>query len=851
MQIASKDAAWLMQEGVAAFSQIELNGIRIDAGYLKQHTKETEEEIAALKKRLYADKMWKRWERKFGTRATLGNRSQLGDLVFGEMGYARRHTLAKRDKSNDEENWRHKPKNDEAAFGNASKEIPFVADYFRWHKLEKMHGTYLLGFQREAVNGRIHPFFDLHKVRTYRSCVAKGTTIEVVRDVSKYPKGYRIEDVRAGDHVYCYDDQMKLTIRKVLWAGKTGHRKVVRLHWVAARGRKGYVDVTPEHRIRMYSGQYVRAEDIRPGMDFRGPMESKRAPKIRCAAMTRDGERLYETGNIEPLLDHRLIYESLVGELQPFDHVHHKDKNHLNNLPENLQRLTASEHSRYHSPEYLTDEGRRKGVKNRVENHRLYGNRFAKGEQCGQWVKMSKYQFLKRLARAGGKVSRTAHDFLMMKRRAELFGVDLRAVKLRYNKNGYINKGLLTRLWRQGRTVVMRTLEIDFYKTKTLLEQRGLSTSRKWGNQFGEFVPNNHKIVAVEWLKDPVDVYDLEVEEHHNFIANEVCVHNSSSWPNFTNIPNRQYEIAKRIRRCFIPDEGCDLGEFDYGLAEVRSACVYTKDPRLIEDFTTEGKDAHGDTAMELFGVTAEMVKSWTEEQKKKWKGGMRDWSKNRFVFPQFFGSVACQCAPHIWEAVDSGAMMPDGKTTVKMWLVEQGITELGDCDPEGNVEPGTFVHRVKTVEDEFWNKRFKVYSAWKKRWWNSYLTDGYFKSLSGFVFTGIYGRNECWNYPVQSFAFHWLLYAIIVILKEIKKRKMRTKLVGAIHDCVVASIPCEERDEFCDLVVEVMTKRVPKHWPVINVDLKTEVELCPEGVSWSDKKVARRTAKGIWEIPK
>jgi DNA polymerase I-like protein with 3'-5' exonuclease and polymerase domains len=494
MQTASRDAAWLFQEGVAAFSSIELNGIRIDTQYLKQHTKDTEEEIAALKKRLYADKMWKRWERKFGTKATLGNRSQLGDLVFGEMGYARRHTLAKRDKSNDEENWRHKPKNDEAAFGNASKEIPFVADYFRWHKLEKMHGTYLLGFQREAVNGRIHPFFDLHKVRTYRS---------------------------------------------------------------------------------------------------------------------------------------------------------------------------------------------------------------------------------------------------------------------------------------------------------------------------------------------------------------------SSSWPNFTNIPNRQYEIAKRIRRCFIPDEGCDLGEFDYGLAEVRSACVYTKDPRLIEDFTTEGKDAHGDTAMELFGVTAEMVKSWTEEQKKKWKGGMRDWSKNRFVFPQFFGSVAFQCAPHIWEAVDSGAMMPDGKMTVKAWLAGQGITELGDCDPEGNIEPGTFVHRVRTVEDGFWNKRFVVYSAWKKRWWNSYLINGYFKSLSGFVFTGIYGRNECWNYPVQSFAFHWLLYAIIVILKEVKKRKMRTKLVGAIHDCVVASIPREERDEFCDLVVEVMTKRVPKHWPEINVDLKTEVELCPEGVSWADKKVAKRAAKGIWEIPK
>jgi hypothetical protein len=29
-----------------------------------------------------------------------------------------------------------------------------------------------------------------------------------------------------------------------------------------------------------------------------------------------------------------------------------------------------------------------------------------------------------------------------------------------------------------------------------------------------------------------------------------------------------------------------------------------------------------------------------------------RDWSKNRFVFPEFYGSIYAQCAPHLWEAV-------------------------------------------------------------------------------------------------------------------------------------------------------------------------------------------------------
>jgi hypothetical protein len=104
----------------------------------------------------------------------------------------------------------------------------------------------------------------------------------------------------------------------------------------------------------------------------------------------------------------------------------------------------------------------------------------------------------------------------------------------------------------------------------------------------------------------------------------------------------------------------------------VRAACCYTKDPRLISDFTEDGKDPHGDTAELLFGVKKEMFK--TPEEKAGWKKGMRDWTKNRFVFPQFFGSVYFQCAPSIWNAVEKGALMPDGKSTVMEHLAKQGI---------------------------------------------------------------------------------------------------------------------------------------------------------------------------------
>lgn len=488
--VASRDAAKLLHEGALALSSMERNGIRIDMRYLESHTKETEVEIEGLKKRLYADKMWKEWEKKFGNKATLGNKVQLGSIVFDDMGYTRRHSLAKKDrKSNDEYAFRRAPKNDEASFG--SVDLPFVKDYFRWQKLEKLYGTYLKGIMNEVVDGRIHPFYHANKVVSYRT---------------------------------------------------------------------------------------------------------------------------------------------------------------------------------------------------------------------------------------------------------------------------------------------------------------------------------------------------------------------SSSMINFQNIPNRNKEIARRIRRCFIPDKGCVIGDFDYSTAEVRSACCYTKDPNLIRDFTEKGKDAHGDLAVELFGMDREKMRHWTEDMKVAFKKTLRDWIKNRFTFPQFFGSVYFQCAPHLWEGVTSGKTMPDGKMSVVEHLRRQGVTELGDCDQDAFVKPGTFVHRVKTLEDSMWNKRYTVYTAWKKRWRNSYLIKGWFESLSGFVFSGLYGRNDCLNYGIQCFAAHWLLQAAIIVSKKLRKARMKTRLIGAIHDNLLGSIPHDEVQDVFDMIVEAMTVDVPKKWPSIIVPLEAEVEWVPEGGSWAEKKLCHKS-RGRWEV--
>ena len=112
-----------------------------------------------------------------------------------------------------------------------------------------------------------------------------------------------------------------------------------------------------------------------------------------------------------------------------------------------------------------------------------------------------------------------------------------------------------------------------------------------------------------------------------------------------------------------------------------------------------------------------------------------------------------------------------------------------------------------------------------------------YFDTLTGFRIEGLYKRNEVINYPVQGSAFHWLLWSLIRIQKLLKKYKMKSLLVGQIHDSIVGDVHKKELRDYLDIVKQVMTIDVRKHWEWIIVPLRIEAEVAPVGGSWFDKK--------------
>ncbi len=304
---------------------------------------------------------------------------------------------------------------------------------------------------------------------------------------------------------------------------------------------------------------------------------------------------------------------------------------------------------------------------------------------------------------------------------------------------------------------------------------------------------------------------------------------------NFQNIPVRNPAMAGVLRPCFIPRKGRRLVETDLAGAEVRVSCCYNKDPQLIKYIEDPTTDMHRDNAERLFLLKREEV----------FKGTTRDAAKNMWTFPQFYGSCYFQCAPPIWKAMKQRDFRVGEKgISLREHLASRGITSLGECSSKQRPVPGTLEYHFKKEEDFLWNERFPVYSQWKKDWWAAYLKQGGYRTLTGFYIKwtkeGILGRNDCSNAGIQGSAFHMLLWCHVKIQEWLDKKAMRTKLVGTIHDSLIADVPDNELQDYLTYTHKVFTILLPRAWKWIIVPIEIEHEISPprsEGGSWHLKR--------------
>jgi len=470
-----------------------------------------------------------------------------------------------------------------------------------YRELSKLGNTYLSNIAKmvadpkgDSIDKRVRASYWLSGTDTGRLCLRYDSRISVLGDCANVAPpiepsklGIPIKDVKVDDLVYCYDDDGNLQIKKVLWQGKTGTKKLLRIYWRAGnRKKKGYLDVTPEHRVRLLDGSYKMAKDLRPN--------DRLLSLARNVIKTNKNKAnyystLYTSYNI--CKEHRFIYECLTNT-KP-DIVHHEDGNSLNNHPSNLKATSRSGHTSDHLYEHW-----RSGV---------FDNRGTKGAGHYLWNHQGKFTFLKELAKVKG--SRKSPEGLAnknliknsasFKKRCQMFGIDPKVVKMRYDGYGcYISKGRLQKLlMTTSANTVALDLKIDYRTLKALVSfygQEHLISNRKRSDQSKRkhTTLRNHIVVRVEELPGTYDVYDLEIEDCHNFIANEICVHNSSSNPNLQNLPSGRSKMAKEVKNLFVAEppskrwpEGTVLIQLDYKTAEVRWAAIFANDTNLIRLF--------------------------------------------------------------------------------------------------------------------------------------------------------------------------------------------------------------------------------------------------------------------------
>lgn len=296
---------------------------------------------------------------------------------------------------------------------------------------------------------------------------------------------------------------------------------------------------------------------------------------------------------------------------------------------------------------------------------------------------------------------------------------------------------------------------------------------------------------------------------HPSFLLHIVITYRGCSQdPNFQNINNREQWLAEIIRTAFIPRRDHVLLEIDLKANEVRLACTYTGDERLAHD--TINGDMHGDMAAEIFCLPRNEVPK-----------NVRFEAKGKFVFAEFYGDYWKVVAKNLWDGVGE-LKTADGTEMFSHLAVE----DIGELD--------SFSEHIKEIEHKFWNERYQVYNQWKLDWFDQYCRRGWYDMLSGFVCRGVYSRNQVNNGPIQGTAFHCLLWVLIELNKWLQENKMRTLIIGQIHDSIELDAHKDELEDVKAKAKELLETSIMKAWPWLTVPLAGEAEVAEE--NWYDK---------------
>ena len=274
--------------------------------------------------------------------------------------------------------------------------------------------------------------------------------------------------------------------------------------------------------------------------------------------------------------------------------------------------------------------------------------------------------------------------------------------------------------------------------------------------------------------------------------------------PNAQNWPKRKH---REVRAVFDADEDTEVVACDYGQIEFRVVGMASEDPKLVE-YCWTGYDVHKYWAERMVKMYPE-IKDWiVDEFEVDWdeKGlkTLRQEAKNKWVFPQLFGSSVRSCAE-------------------QLHLPEDIAEDLAG---------------------EFWDD-FRYAKRWQEKLLKSYEKNLYVETLGGRRRRGPMTKNEIINMPIQGTACDIVTEAHIALSHRAyieDNREYQPSL--NVHDDLSSWLKRKTREERVQVIVREMCE---PRFAYINVPLVVEVSVGP---NWADlTEIAKYSSETLFNL--
>ena len=246
----------------------------------------------------------------------------------------------------------------------------------------------------------------------------------------------------------------------------------------------------------------------------------------------------------------------------------------------------------------------------------------------------------------------------------------------------------------------------------------------------------------------------------------------SSTEPNLQNIPTR-FELGKRVRKVFKPEEGNVYIDADYSQIELRVLASISEDEHMIEAFK-EGQDIHKQAASKVFKTPIEKV---TKEQRSNAKAvnfgivyGISD-----FGLGEQLGIGRKKAKKYIDDYLRQYSGINNFMDNIKEVAKEQGYVE-------------TLFHRRRYIPE------LKS---------NNYMVRQF-------------GARAAMNTPIQGTAADIMKIAMLKVFKDIEKRGLKSKIVLQVHDEMMIESPKEEIQEIQEIMKKCMESAVDLKVPLV-----------------------------------